>query len=333
MRPVSAIYDPNPPAPNLECDIFSRVQILTQPLGGHSIAWELSRNFSAPGPMRFYVDFGRSGTNEWEPISNVPIVDGCIALDPKQRHYDHLADFYYRVRLVLPNVIDPLTGSCKVYISQPQQANGIWSKRDWLLAREIARKEYLLQRKRTNLTATGNLLKLRRWGTVCIKCVEFETDEPQSVMCELCYGTRYLGGYFPAVDYVFTLDAPWGRSFKYNPQVSLQNNVFRVGRGVAYPYMDTGDVFVRNDTGERFQVSEIAQVAEVGNIPVIVSVKLALVPVTNIIYRIPLTGGIASSSSPLPPTCRSSSDSSSGQPQPQPAPCNHRIGLNDQEDW
>lgn len=314
------IFDPNDPV-KLACGIFSRIQIVTQPLGGTMIAWGLTPGFQAKGPFHFFVDFGRSGSNEWEPVNQTPVVDGCMLMDPSQRHYDHLVDFYYRVRLLLPNELDPATGLCKTYVSQPQQANGIWSKRDWLIAREVVRKEYLLQRKRTNLTAVGFLLKARRYGQVCANCVEFDTGDVQSKNCADCYGTGFVGGYFAGVDFRVIANAPWSRAFKADGTIGTRNDLVRTARAVAYPYVDVRDIYLRRDTGERFFVNTVETLAEVGGIPIVVGLELRLAPVTDIVYKVPVFGG-SSSSSPV-------SSSSS----PSPAACDWRTGLKTESDW
>lgn len=309
-QPQIPIFDQNDPV-RQECGVFDRIQIVTQPTGGTVIAWGLRPGFKATGPFHFYVDFGRSGTHdEWEALNQTPLVDQCVFVDAQQHYWDHLVDYYYRIRLVLPNG--------DVHVSMPQQANGLWCKRDWLIARDIIRKEYLLQRKRTNITAVGFILKRRRWGQVCERCKEFDTGEVVNSNCTLCYGTGFVGGYFKAVDFRITTDAPWAREFKRDPTVGNRNDVAQRGRAVSFPYLDTNDIYVRRDSGQRFYVNQLNNIAELGGIPLVVSVELRLAPVTDIIYTIPLFGG-SSSSSPV-------SSSSGAEPE-------WRSGLKIDADW
>lgn len=324
MSLASAIFDPYNPS-RLGCVAFKRFQIVNHPLGGTLIAWDMKETFFAKGPLHFYVDFGRAGTDHWETLNQTPIVDGCMYMDSKQRYWDHLVSFYYRIRLVLPNEIDPLTGTCRVIASQPWIGNGVWSKRDWLLAREIARKEYLLQRKRTNLTAVGYLLKAKKFGVRCTACIDRNTDELLNPMCELSYGTKFLGGYYPAIPFTVTESAPWTREFKRDGQVSLRNDIVRQTRAVAYPYLDDGDIYVRRDSGERFYIHSITQIAEVGGIPIVVSPELRLAPVTDIAYKVPLTQAPISSSS----SESSSADSSSSSPEQ----CGADAGIHQEPQW
>ena len=297
---ASAIFEPLDSV-KTECGVFDRIQVLPQASGGHTLAWGLRPDFRASGPFHFYVEFGRAGMQDedWEALNRSPIVNDCTYFDSKQRYWDHLPDFYYRLRLVLPGQL--VDGLPAVHLSQLQQANGIWSKRDWLQARDIARKEYLLQRKRTNKTAVGWLLKRRRWGEPCTRCLDHDTQEVQDGGCPVCYGTGYRYGYFPALYFVATMDAPWNREFKRDPNLGTINQVVRQGRAVAYPYTDTNDVFVRQDTGERYYVNAISTLAEIGNIPVITGLELRLAPVTDVIYQVPLLGEASSSGSQIPP--------------------------------
>lgn len=284
----SVIFDPRDRG-KMECAVFKRIQIVTYPLGGTLIAWELQPDFRKPGPFHFFVDVGRAGTTEWVTLNSNPVVDGCLFIDFKQRHYDHLADFYYRIRLLLPN------DSCAVHLSQPQQANGFLSKRDWLLARDIVRREYLYQKKRTNVTNKGYLLKRRRWGQTCKSCVDQDTGEI-SGQCADCFGTGFTGGYFPAIDFTVTSPADWSREFKLDETAGMTNPVVRMGRAVAYPWLDTNDVFIRRTSGERYFVNKITTLAEVGGVPIVVSPEIRLAPVTDVIYTIPVSGGSSSSS-------------------------------------
>jgi hypothetical protein len=300
-------------------DVFKRIQILTNPLGGHELAWELWPGMASTSDFHFYVDFGRPGTDEWEVLNDIPIVNLNTFIDAEQRHWDQLADFYYRVRLVLPTDLDT-GGQAKVYLSRPQQANGIWSKKDWLTAREIARKEYLYQRKAVNKMSSGYLLKRRRWGTRNPGTTEWDTGEVRHTASAVDFGTGFIGGYYPAVDFTFTLINTWNRKFQRDENVSMKNDIIRQGRAVAYPYLDTDDVYVRRDTGDRYVVHGIQNAAEVGGIPVVVVAELRLAPTTDIIYNIPL----------VPVTSSSSSQSSQSS---APAEPEKEAGLNETGQW
>lgn len=269
----------------IACDVFERLNIVTMPLGGTLICWRLRDGFVEKGPFYFYVETAPAGSTEWVAINDEPLVDTCCVTDTYQRYYDQLSYIYYRVRLVLPSVVDPGTGLFTEYVSQPYQGNGAWAKRDWLIARDILRREYLQQRKRHNITSGGYLLKRRRWGEKCTQCLDYDTGgTTQSQSCTICYGTGFIGGYFTAIDYRFTFGASTNRRINRDAQVGVVNPITKQGRGVAYPHIDSGDIYVRTDTGERFVVQTISTVAEYGGVPLIIQAELKLAPVTDILY-------------------------------------------------
>ncbi len=301
----SSIYDPTPVGGFTQCRVFKRTQILTHPLGGSMIAWELWPGQRLKGPFHFYVDFGRSGAvfgdnqatvDEWETINASPVVDTCVYFDPSRRNWDHLADYYYRIRLICPNELDENLQP-RVFKAQPEHAGGFLSKRDWLNAREICRKEYLVMNKRTNLTARGFLVKRKRWGTPCPTCRDFDTGEVTNGGCLVCFGTGIVGGYYPGVNFTTIFMDPYTREFRQDPVVSTTAGVTRNGRAVAYPYIDTNDLFVRRDNGERYYVNPVKVLAEISGVPLVVNLQLRLAPNTDIAYTVPIIAPAPSSSS------------------------------------
>lgn len=288
---------------NIDCAVFKRLQIVTNPLGGNIIAWGLAPGFTAKGPLHFYVDFGRSSTNEWQVLNSVPLVDECFFIDPCQRHYDSLVDYYYRVRLITPEDTDE-QGNPKAYVSMPQQANGLWSRTDWLIARDIVRKELLYQKKKTNQSSRGVLLKRRKWGQLSPTTTEWDTQEIQNTHSLVDFGTGLIGGYFRGVDFIITFDAPWSRKIKHDGEVGTVHagdtnprSLTKKGRAISYPYVERSDVYVRLDNGERYIIDKVTSIAEVGGVPIVVQLDLNLAPVTDPVYKIPLSGGSSSSSS------------------------------------
>lgn len=315
-------FEVTTPPGGFSCNVFERLRVVAQPKGGSLITWGLTAGFRAPGPFQFFVDEAEAGSDEWFSVTNDPIVDDCRAYDPQQRYWAQLSNVYYRVRLRTPNDLGP-DGKPKEYVSPPQQANGLWSRRDWLLARDIVRKEYLLQNKRTVITYAGVILKRRHWGEPCPKCLEYDTKEVTNVHCPVCFGTGYVGGYFPGVKCRMTFDTGWGHRKQRDDSVGMNDNITKRARAVSYPFMDTGDIFVRLDNGERYVLQKIDVIAEIGGIPIIVSPELRLAPVTDVVYDVPLERRVWSSIS---------SGSSQLAPQTTPAEIiDWRTALN--EDW
>lgn len=316
--PVIPIVQTLPP-PRICCGAVKRMQVANAPLGGTLIAWELFPTYVVKGPLHVFVDFGRTGTDVWEPINTYPIIDGCIALDPFPRQFAALPDYSYRLRLLQPENIDPATGHCTYCIGEPTPSGRVWAKDDWLQARRITRKHYLLQLRRTNKSDRGVLLKRRRWGEKCTRCLDWDVRQPKDPRCLVCWGTGFTGGYFSAMEFLITWGAPWNKAFKPDPQVNVRYDIAREGWSVGHPMLETDDVYVRLGSGERYILKEIETKAEIGGFPIMHGIKAMLAPATDIVYSVPLDNP-----TPIPEDGSSSSSQAS---------CGPSTGLVGGGDW
>jgi len=301
----------------MDCDVFADIELDAILTGGTSISWTLDGNFveQNPGPYTFCAYWARSGSDEWTPVSTVPIINGCFIVDPTQHNWGKEPDVYYKVRVTLPD------GS--YFISPPVKPEACMDKHTWLLARDIIRKEYLNLRKNTG--TQGWLLKRRNWGQKCTRCIDQDTEEIQAGHCPVCFGTGIVGGYYPAIEYYVQADFQPRRRAR-NPQTNFTVAPDKAGRrAVAYPYVVTNDLWVEDCTDKRFVIQTIHEISAMKGVPLIVSLELRLAPVSDIIYQVPLEGAPSSSSS-------SSSEHSSSGSSEQPEEC-LTGGLDEIEDW
>ena len=298
----------------MDCEIK---QVDVQYLGnsGAYICWRLRGDATYfPGEYHFFVDFGWPATDEWITLNEQPIIDDCCYYDVCKRNWATIIEAYYRVRLVLPSV-----SGCPVYKSQPARANGLLSRKDWRYARDIIRREYLQQKYDGT---EGQLLVRKKFGRACTRCLDWDTREVTDSDCLLCYGTGILGGYYPAVNYTITTAANWNRKIiDGDPPRGTASDIVKSGRAVHYPAIDTRDVWVRSNNGERYIVDSYTVIAQIRSVPLIVQPVIKLAPMTDIVYSIPLVPSSSSSS-------LSSLSSGSGQT------CDVNSGLNSSyEDW
>ena len=276
----------------MDCEI-KQVDVLYLGNSGAYICWRLASDavyFS--GEYHFFVDFGWPATDTWITLNEQPIIDDCCYYDICKRNWADIIDAYYRVRLVLPGV-----AGCPTYKSQPVRANGLLERRDWLVARDIIRKEYLQQK---YSGTRGHLLVRKKFGVVCPICLDWDTKEVTNSDCPVCYGTGITGGYYPAVNYAITMAANWNRKIvDGKPPLGTSSDIVKSGRSVHYPAIDTRDVWVRADNGERYIVDSYAVIAQMRSVPLIVKPVIKLAPMTDIVYSIPLVPSPSSSSSSL----------------------------------
>ena len=278
---------------------FKRLEIWHMSRGGTEICWTLSENLHVRGTMHFYVDFGWPGTDEWIALNEDPIVDDCCFTDPCQRHWEKLSNGFYRVRMLLPD-----EEGCPVYISTPSPADGSLDKKDWLIAREIVRKE-LLQQSKIDGTP-GFLLKRKKFGPECPNpdCLEWDTREVTDSNCPICYGTGITGGYYAGIEHYMTLQSGGSRRIDAgSPPRGVSADMNDVARSILYPRIDTRDVWVASGSDARYIIDGYSVVVDIKGLSLVGNVQLKLAPATDVVYSIPVEGTPPLESSVESPAC------------------------------
>ncbi len=273
---------------------FKRVWVDHVFRGGSLVFWELRSDVDLPRPYTFTAEWGHATNGTWTPVSTEPVVDGYFAVDPEGRLVAKRLDTYYRVKLVAAD-------STTAY-SNPVRADGGLPARDWLIARELVRKEYLYLMKGSN-GERGCLLKRRIWGPVCPSCTDNDTAAVAAPRCTTCWGTGITGGYHAPVEF-------WLAATPRNQKVAIDTSRGTVGdtvvrgRGVAYPYPLTGDLWVSADRDRRWRIGGVNEAAAVRGVPIAVEMELALLPASSLLYDLPLEDcGDEGSSQTHTPSC------------------------------
>ena len=259
-----------------DCGLFARIQVNAALPVGQDISWQMVHDFKGTPPYNFYIDVAPTGSEDWTTLNKTAVVNDCSYYDPNVYNYGMSIDQNYRIRMV--------DGNDDVFYSNTFQPLGNWNKRDYLTAKEIMRKEYLMQTKFTGVK--GLLLKRREWGPRCPLCLDFDTSAITDMHCDLCYGTGFVGGYYKGIEYWVTFSNL--RRQKNIEDTAVMDPFTRGGRSVAYPYLDTRDIWVNDQTNERWFISNIANAAEVRNIPIVYNAEYRKAPTSSIIYKVPV---------------------------------------------
>jgi len=280
---------------------FHHIDVLTTPDNQKVIHWVLNKNFTVPIGYEayFYVDWARSG-GPWTCLNSTsPITGDCFYVDNNRYNYNMEKNLYYRIRLL--EKLLPAAGSSSsssnseesedsgdwvTYVSIPQQALGVTQKENYLVMKEIVRLEYLNLKKKGGIH--GFLLKRKEWGDKCPTCTGFDMEEVINSSCPDCFGTGILGGYYPGIDYWISISTN-NRDRNINEGgIGTMNPQTRLARGVAYPWVDSGDIWVDSQTNERYIIRKIKHEAEIEGKVIIYSLQLNLLPNTDISMDIPV---------------------------------------------
>jgi hypothetical protein len=249
-------------------DYFKRVSVVANPANYKIVTWSLRSTVGLGSSVDFFVDKARSG-GDWEEIAG-PLTDTCQYIDTLKWNWNKDKNTFYRVRFMVDG---------EWQLSTPTQAIGKWSRSDYLKAKEICRKEYL----RMKIAGeSGILLKRKEWGTKCTHCTDYDTGESVTSRCRYCLGTRIVGGYYAPITLPVVGD-PNSKNTSFKQQGQAHDEV-RTVRAVAYPLISTDDIWINENTNERWQVGQIQTVAEIRRIPIVQVLQLKLIPQNDIIY-------------------------------------------------
>lgn len=258
---------------------FWRVSVDYLLKGNARIRWELARHFVPPPPCTFQLQYSLgqvSEADDWVDVG-VPVVNTFFALDDERRLYGKTRHIAYRIQLT--------DGNGKVYTSKPALTLGQWTKRDWIIAREILRKEYLRARRFTSVD--GYLFKRRRYGDPCTAgCLDAITGEILNSDCSECGGTGILIGYYAPVEASYAdMTNENSREHRDNQSRATTHDVVVTGRFTDFPPLIQGDVWVNRFSDERYHVHRVTEKAVHRGVPLIWDVELRRAEDTDNIYH------------------------------------------------
>lgn len=240
--------------------------------------WTLHPQFADPEPHSVQLQFGRTGlaaATDWENVGD-PVVGGFYAVDSVKRGYGKFQWGHYRLVLTTPN------GS---YASTAQSMLGDLSNTDWRKLQAIIREESL--RLRAQAGDNGWLLKRKHFGTPC-SCLDVQTDEIRDPNCTLCYGTGFVGGYFAPFPCFSVETSPWRqRSHQDASRGTVNDLPVLAGRMLNVPQVFSYDVWVEQDTDNRWFIHSITAAADFNGLPLVLDpVELRLAPYSHPIYSL-----------------------------------------------
>jgi hypothetical protein len=240
------------------------------------VTWALNREFINPGPYKFQLYRGLS-TNDTKRVKVAEVIDQPFLYDMSPSFPQMGKSLYYVVKLI--------DGRGAEFWSQAATTDMYWGHRDWLLARDIIRKETLLLRKKTG--TKGWLLKRRTWGDPCPDCLDPVTKQVQNARCSTCYGTGFVGGYYDPVEFWITMNAT-SRMQRLTPEQGVVSENIETARTLAYPPVDTNDVWVNATVNHRYRVQPtIASIARHRGIDIVLNILLEELPESSAAYMVP----------------------------------------------
>lgn len=271
--------------PGTQDAVFERIVCDYLQRGGARISWAFREHFTDPGPYTYTLQVGETGNNsadDWKDVG-VPFNDAFFASDDEQRNYGVLQTPHYRLMMTTPR---------GVYLSQPAFAYGALSFRDWVLAREIVRKERLRAGK--FVATEGLLLKRKRTGIIPDPkdipnaTKHFLTDEVIGGTNPHTGGQIYAGGYYPAIPFDVDLSLEQRTEEVDESGIGKVVDILQQGRCSPFPPLNREDIWVARASDQRYYVRAVSQGTAYRHVPLIMLYTLKLAPATDVAYDLPL---------------------------------------------
>lgn len=256
---------------------ITNIKVTINPDGEKVIQWYLTPNYKYTTPINFYIEWARSG-GDWVPLMG-PLSNLCTYTDPNKYNWNKDRDLYYRVKF---------TDASGEHISAPARAgDGFLNRHDYLLYRDMLRKECLLLSKFTGMS--GELMRRKHWGTPCPVCLDHDTGEVTNGRCPQCLGTRFVGGYYSAIKWpVSEVTLPKTKKTNDTGGKGTMDDKSRIVRSLAIPMPDSFDIWTHYGNNDRYVIDSVDPVASFKGIIVAVNLSLKKLPYTDIVYEAPV---------------------------------------------
>ena len=243
---------------------------------GFAFAWSVASDFTDPGPWVFAVQRAYNVPDDWDEFSP-PLANRYRWQDTTRTLVSKDTVLYFRVRLVTPK---------GTYYSEPVAPFGTLSRREYLLIKEIMRKETL--HARTMAGFLGDFYIRNVYGPRCPVCLDPITGDIRSSNCPACLGTGYVPPYHGPYQMWMTAaggDAGDATTFSSDGSGTVEPRNITV-RTVGSLAIRTGDVLIKPDHDKRYIVKTSDMVAELRDVAVIQSITGSEASKSDPIYRL-----------------------------------------------
>jgi len=258
---------------------FSAFTIAPGYAGGFSYSWEVFGGFSDPSPWTFRVQRGPSSGGPWEDVSPV-LVNVVSWRAPGGENLVGKSDvLYFRLRMDTPK---------GTYFSSARQPYGDLGRRDFLLAREIIRRELL--RARVLAGVECDVYIRSTFGPRCPRCLDPVTGVVRDTHCPKCFGTGRFPAYYGPHRMMMSFSADAAHREARTNDGTREERVFEA-LAIGNPVLKMGDVVIDRAQDKRYVIASVSVTSEVRRIPCLQNVSFSEAPLSDAAYRIGVAGG------------------------------------------
>ena len=241
---------------------------------GFTFEWEMVGDFAEPLPWIFTLQESQAIDGPW--TSCTPgMVNVFRYTDHKRRVVSKNFVLYFRLMLQ--------TGK-GTHWSAPVAPYGDSGVREWLLIRDIMRREVLQARTLSGIL--GQLWIRQVSGMKCPTCRDPITGSITNSDCPACYGVGYTPGYHGPYDAWLTFTPKQLDTTMAGDGTGTRQPVTHEVRMVVAPYAKDGDILIDPRQDKRYYVDNVQVQTEIRRIPIVQTLVAHEAPVTEPIYKL-----------------------------------------------
>lgn len=262
---------------------FRRFRVIRDGLDHTRVEWELEPRFGDPRPHWFTLQVAPSSAPDeaaWVP-AGLEEENAFALVDDRQHDYGKSRDHSWRLLLTTPR---------GRYVSTPVAVVEGLDFREWRLVRELIRQGRKRSGRYTGVR--GFLLKRRRYGPPCTRCIDPYTGQPRQADCPVCYGTGFLAGYYRGVPGLYAdLGLESGREQLEDGLAAGTSKPVVVEATVCgWPEVGTRDVFCEERSGRRWFLETIKETSALRGFPYQFTLEWRQAPFSDPVYQVPTDG-------------------------------------------
>ena len=254
-------------------EVFTKVTILPHYALGFVYTWEIAQNVMDKGPWTYVVEEAPTADGPWTPVS--PVLTSNSWIETQRRLINKNMVLFFRVKLKTAS---------STYYSPPREPYFTLNRREFLIARDIMRREVLHAK-----TLAGGLAKIwlrSTFGPRCVKCKDPVTDDVLNTACPVCYGTGRNPGFYGPFD-IWFVPTPTSRDTIMAPDgTGTREPVVNTFKTIGFPHVKDGDILVDTTTGKRYYTDQVAQAVELRGYPLVQQIEGREIPVSDPVYNL-----------------------------------------------
>jgi hypothetical protein len=242
---------------------------------GYTFKWELPKLNTIGKPWRFWVQESPTGRDSWVDIS--PEITNFMRFSEDYREkFRPDRKPYFRVRGILNDT------EC---FSNVRDAYADLGRRDFLLVREIYRKELLQMQKMAGTPLT--VWMQMKEGAPCTKCLDPITGEVLDSHCEECLGTGVIGAAHGPYDTWGTLSQT--QSHEKSDQGGsgvTDTRVHQLRMLGSWSGLERDDLVIDTPSQRIYTIDKVVDLAELRRVPLAIQFEVHELQMDDIRYKL-----------------------------------------------